>query len=313
MAPSCSKAPRSQRQGQRSDAIRTSHELSDIMINDRSANVAVVILNWRAADMTLRALRGVFEQSLQPRHVFVVENGSGDDSAAILQHGLTEYGEHASLLINDSNLGFGGGCNTALRKVLAGNYAYCWLLNNDAEPEPACLANLIATADSTVSVGAVGSLIVDPNKPEADHYGSWLDPIKLVSHALHAPTQLAHHRFAWMTAASLLVSVTALRQIGLFDERYFMYWEDADLNMRLRGAGFAVVSTPKARVKHVAGTSSHNMATQRYLWHFASQRLWLRQHHPLGRMMLPALRMKYLLKAVLDRDLERLKALLRTA
>jgi len=283
----------------------------DKMIPDKMANAAVIILNWRAPNMTLRAVTGVFDQSLRPRRVFVVENGSGDDSAAILARGLSEYGSRATLLVNNRNLGFGGGCNTALREILASDYAYCWLLNNDAEPEPECLANLVATADDTPSIGAVGSLIIDPNASESDHFGSWLHPFMLVSRAMREPGEMARHRFAWMTAASLLISTAALRQVGLFDERYFMYWEDADLNMRLRAAGFAIAAAPAARVKHLAGTSSHHLATRRYLWHFASQRLWLRKHHPLGVAMIPLLRAKYLLKAGLDRDLERLKSLLK--
>lgn len=121
------------------------------------------------------------------------------------------------------------------------------------------------------------------------------------------------HAYAWCTAASLLVSADGLRKVGAFDERYFMYWEDADLNMRLRAGGFSLVCAPEARVTHEAGTSSASIPVQRYLWHFDSQRRFVASHHAWPRAMRAALRAKYLLKAMYDRDLPRLHALARHA
>lgn len=272
--------------------------------------VAAVILNWRAAEMTLRAVSGVFAQTRRPEHVFVVENGSGDDSEAALRAGLAIYGDRVSMLVNRANLGFGGGCNTALRSILGRDFDACWLLNNDARPMPDCLAHLVAAAGENPSTGAVGSMLFDPAAAAEVHYGSRLDPVALVSHYLVRPGEIDEHRFAWLTAASLLISVPALQDVGLFDERYFMYWEDADLSMRMRRAGYRLVVAPDALVAHVAGTSSHDMAVRRYQWHLASQRLWLRKHHPLGRAMGPVVHAKYLLKALIDRDFPRYRALL---
>ena len=272
--------------------------------------VAVILLNWRAADMTLTAVARVFEQTRQPDHVFVVENGSGDNSETLLRVGLAAYGDRVTLFVNRDNLGFGGGCNTALRTVLDADYAFCWLLNNDAEPAPSCLAHLVAAAARFPSTGAVGSLLDNPIQPGHAHFGSYVHPLTLVSYLLHRPDDIDAHRYAWLTAASLLVSVSALRRVGIFDERYFMYWEDADLSMRLRKAGYRLVAEPQALVTHTAGTSSQSITIRRYQWHLASQRLWLRKHHPLGRAMGPVLHAKYLLKALIDRDLGRFRALL---
>lgn len=273
--------------------------------------VAAIIVNWRAPAMTLAAVRRVFDQTLAPAHVFVVENGSGDGSEAALRAGLAAYGDRATLVVNDQNLGFGGGCNAALRHAVAADYTYCWLLNNDAEPVPGCLAALVATAEDTPNVGAVGSRLFDPTAPDDAHYGSWMSPVTLTSYPLHAPDEIARHRYAWLTAASVLLSTAALRTVGLFDEDYFMYWEDADLNARLRASGYALAGAAGAGVAHVAGTSSAAMATRRYVWHLQSQRRWLRKHHAWRIGMSAWLRARYLLKAMIDRDLGRLSALAR--
>lgn len=274
------------------------------------ARVAAIIVNWRAPVMTLAAVRRAFDQTLAPAHVFVVENGSGDGSEAVLRAGLAAYGHRATLIVNDDNLGFGGGCNAALRPAVAADYAYCWLLNNDAEPEPGCLAALVATAEHTSNVGAVGSRLFDHTAPEDAHYGSWMNPVTLTSYPLHAPGDIARHRYAWLTAASLLLSTAALQAIGLFDEAYFMYWEDADLNARLRAAGYTLTGAADAGVAHVAGTSSAAMATRRYVWHLQSQRRWLRKHHAWRVGMGAWVRARYLLKAATDRDGARFQALI---
>lgn len=274
--------------------------------------VAVILVNWRAPALTLVAVRRVFEQTLAPAHVFVVENGSGDDSEAVLRAGLSAYGDRATLILNDRNLGFGAGCNTALRRAVEADFAYCWLLNNDADPDSNCLAALVATAERTPCVGAVGSRLFDPALPGEAHYGSWMNPATLTSYPLHDPGEIARHRFAWLTAASLLLSSEALRRVGLFDEHYFMYWEDADLNARLRAAGFVLAGAAGAGVAHAAGTSSAGMATRRYVWHLQSQRRWLGKHHPWRIGMSAWLRARYLLKAALDRDISRFQALMRS-
>jgi GT2 family glycosyltransferase len=278
------------------------------------SRVAVVLLNWRAPEMTLAALGQVMEQSVAPSAVFVVENGSGDRSPDLLAEGVRQYGSAVRLLVNTDNLGFGGGCNTALRAILEDDFDWVWLLNNDAAPEPDCLARLLeAAAAAGEQTGLVGTLLTDPEQTHLPHFGSWLDPVTLICHAVRQPGDVERHRFSWMTAASLLVSTAALRTVGLFDERFFMYWEDADLNMRMRQNGYRIVAAPQARAYHSAGTSSRGLEVRRYVWHFVSQRLWISKHHPAPKAAKGWLVMKYLLKAAADRDFERAKALCRAA
>ena len=269
------------------------------------SGVAVVLVNWCAADMTLRAVSRVFQQTHYPDHVYVVDNGSGDGSVRQLRDGLSEYGGLATLIVNSENKGFGGGCNPAITAALSAGHAYIWLLNNDAEPEPECLAVLLSVATSASGrVGAVGSLLIDPTGRHAPHFGSWMRPAVLTCGSVDRPDDL-NHSYAWCTAASLLLNANALTEIGGFDERFFMYWEDADLNLRLRGAGYAILCAPNARVIHDAGTSSAAIPVQRYMWHLASQNLFLRKHHHHPHIAMMWLRCKFLLKAVYDRDSKR--------
>lgn len=272
--------------------------------------VAVILVNWRTADMTLRAVENVFRQSSPPEHVFVVDNGSGDGSVEVLREALGPMLERTTLVVNNDNRGFGGGCNPAITAALADGYRYVWLLNNDAVPESTCLAALLHTAQAADQpVGAVGSLLVDTTGLHKPHYGSWMRPGALTCGNVEQPDDL-DRGFAWCTAASLLLDCSAISVVGGFDEAFFMYWEDADLNMRLRNAGFALLCAPNARVTHDAGTSSANIPVQRYLWHFESQRHFLKKHHKFPAIARKMLRCKFLLKALYDRDTSRFRALL---
>lgn len=276
--------------------------------------IAAIILNWRAPAMTLNAVRFALEQTLPPTRVYVVDNGSGDDSIEVLEPALAQFGERVVFLKNSNNVGFGGGCNLAIVEALKDDFDYVWLLNNDAVPAPDCLARLAAAAlVGPKPAGIVGSLLVDPMGGALPHFGSWMNPTSLVCGALAPGMAVEAHRYSWMTAASMLVSAAALRTIGAFDAGFFMYWEDADLNMRIRQAGFGIVGAPDAVVQHHAGTSSANRPVQRYLWHLTSQDRFLKKHHTHPFAARFALRVKYLLKALIDGDLLRFRALARAS
>jgi GT2 family glycosyltransferase len=275
------------------------------------ARVSVVIVNWRAPGETLAAVDSLRAQSRPLHRIYVVDNGSGDGSLEQLEAALsTQAG--VVLLANKDNLGFGGGCNRALTEAVQDGSDFIWLLNNDARAAPDCLEALSIAASSDPSIGMVGSWLHDPDNTAHDHSGSWMRPWLMSCGAVRTSADLDSHPYSWVTAASVLIRTGALVQTGLFDENFFMYWEDADLAMRVRAAGYRIVIAPGARVNHIAGTSSASIPVQRYLWHYRSQGLWLRKHHSHPAVARILLRIKFLTKAVMDGDLARFRALVRS-
>lgn len=269
--------------------------------NHPFARVAAILVNWRAAEMTLGAVRALLKQARVPDSIIVVDNGSGDGSDVIIAKALRNE-PRAQVIGQTDNCGFGSGCNIGIAAARANGSTHVWLVNNDAEPDAECLSALLEEAAAPRNdVGAVGSLQVDPTGVTAPHFGSWMRPFTLTCRHVESQQDL-EQEFAWCTAASLLLNLDALRNVGGFDEKFFMYWEDADLAMRLRRAGYQVRCAAHARVAHTAGTSSAKIPTQRYAWHLDSQSLFLRKHHPKPTMALLRLRAKFLLKAVIDRD-----------
>ena len=261
------------------------------------ARVVAVLVNWRQPQRTIEAVRAIKLQTVGVT-VVVVDNGSGDDSVEVLRAALPDV----FIVARDNNGGFGAGCNTGIEYALSMNMDYVWLINNDAIPDQRCLEHLLVMAVSDPNVGVVGARIREPSGTIEDHAGCVMNPLTLHCKYTMSEADMVEHRYAWITGASMLLSMRALQKIGVFDEGYFMYWEDADICHRLRQAGFKMAIASDAAVEHLAGTSSNKMSLQRYQWHIKSQLRWINKYYvfkPYGAMILY---MRHFTKSILTLD-----------
>lgn len=274
----------------------------------RDNNTAAIIVNWREPHMTLRAVDSLLSQSIKLDRIIVVDNGSGDDSSNILADALQQY-DSCDLIELPENLGFGGGNNAALRILLDMGFDTIWLFNNDAIADKKCHEELLQTMNSDAQIGAVGSTINDSKHPDSSAIGHYFDLKSLTAKMLYDEGTLNQKPYAWVTAASLYLRGDALRKAGIFDEGFFMYWEDVDLCMRIKKAGYSLSVAQNAIVEHEAGTSSDAIPVQRYLWHLSSHLHWHQKHVSSGIMARMRIKSKYLLKAIIDRDSARAVAL----
>jgi GT2 family glycosyltransferase len=212
--------------------------------------VAVVIVNWNRRQLTLDCLDAVQACGDSVRRIVVVDNASEDGSADALRRRLSSI----ELLEAGRNLGFAAGNNIAFRMLLSDPPDYVWLLNNDARPTPGALAALVATSEADPRLAAVGSVLVGPDGT-VEAWGSGRVGF-LTGLPRHHRAPADRSALDYLVAASLLVRWTALAQVGYFDERYFLYWEDTDLCFRLREAGWTLGVAPGALVHHQAQASS---------------------------------------------------------
>jgi GT2 family glycosyltransferase len=266
------------------------------------ARVAAILVNWRQPHRTIEAARALALQSVGVT-VVVVDNGSDDGSVDVISTALPDV----FIVARSSNGGFGAGCNAGIEYAVSTNMDYVWLVNNDAIPNQRCLEHLLAKAVSNPNVGVVGARIVEPSGTIVDHAGCVMNPLTLHCKYTMSEADMAEHRYAWITGASMLLSMRALQKIKTFDEGYFMYWEDADICHRLRQAGFTMAIASDAVVEHLAGTSSNQMRLQRYQWHMLSQIFWVQKHYffkPYGVMLVYV---RHFLKSILTVDLKRLQ------
>ncbi|MFO0848053.1 MAG: glycosyltransferase family 2 protein [Gemmataceae bacterium] len=213
-----------------------------------------VVLNWNQSRMTLDCVASLRAQTAPVARLVVVDNGSRADERRLLIDGLPAGTELVRL---PANRGFAGGMNAGLRAAARGGAGYIWLMNNDAFPAADCLAKLAAALTADPALAAVTPKLVGPDGTEQHAGGRYrfdrADCEGADAAAVAAPPSAPGY---WLTGTAPLVRATALAQVGGFDDRFFAYWEDVDLCLRLTAAGYRLRAVPEATAVHLTQGSS---------------------------------------------------------
>jgi GT2 family glycosyltransferase len=233
--------------------------------------ISVIIVSYNTRSMTLDCLRTLYSQlATLTAEVFVVDNASRDGSADAVAEAFPEI----RVIRNPSNAGFGAANNLALQ-MAAGRYIL--LLNSDAFPHDGCVAALVRYLDDHPAVGLVGPRLVNPDGSLQrscwrfpSPLRSWLDSFWLTSLLSGHPAFDDYRRWPhdserevdFVIGACLLVRREAYEQVGGFDERFFMYQEETDWQLRLKKAGWRVMFTPSGTVTHLGGASGKDEAVK---------------------------------------------------
>jgi GT2 family glycosyltransferase len=204
-----------------------------------AARVGVVVLNWNGWQDTLECLAAL-ARSTGPPTVLVVDNGSTDGSEEELRRARPDL----TILQTGANLGYAGGNNAGVRRLLADGVDHVWVLNNDARPRPDALAALLAASEP--GIGILASRVVPPTLATAVRGEELL---------LCGGCAAGYHDADRVLGASLLISADLIRDVGYFDERYFHYAEEEDLAMRARRAGWRVGLACRSVIDHAGGSS----------------------------------------------------------
>jgi GT2 family glycosyltransferase len=209
----------------------------------------VLVLNWNGAAW----LRASLDAVRNERNVWVVDNGSTDRSVQLVHDEFPSV----NVFQLDRNYGYGGAYNRALAAVDTPLVA---LLNNDTVAQPGWLDHLRTSIAHDDSVGAVGAKLLEMNRPAyVGHAGGRLTTLGAAYDvglgAIDGPAFEVAGLSGCATGAAVLMRRDALIAVGGFDERYFAFFDDADLCWRMWLAGYAVHFEPKARVWHAYGGS----------------------------------------------------------
>jgi N-acetylglucosaminyl-diphospho-decaprenol L-rhamnosyltransferase len=264
-------------------------------------DLLVIILNYRTPDLTMACLRSLEAERVLAGRVVVVDNDSRDGSVPRLQSQVKEAGWEGwvHVLALPRNGGFAYGINAAIE----------WARRSPNPPEFVLLLN----PDTVVLPGAVGALIEFMlATPEASIAGSRLEDMngtgqrsafrfhtiwselegalrvgvvsRLLARWVAAPAIPADPgQTDWVPGASMLVRSRVFDSVGLFDEGYFLYYEDMDFCRRAASAGFSCWYVPASRVAHHLGAATGmNWGTRvervPAYW-FKSRRRYFIKHH----------------------------------
>ncbi len=233
-------------------------------------NIVISIINYRTADLTIDCAHSVLEQigGDVDGEIVIVDNFSNDGSVAALTAWIDGLpaGAPVRLVASPTNTGFSGGHNQGIAAVEA---RYYLILNSDAVLRPGCLRHLLDAAQSHPEAGLIAprlegddghvqvSCFRFPGPLSEFIRGANSGPVTRALKAYDLPlgTDPDPAQIGWASFACILLNAAMVREIGLMDEGYFLYFEDTEYSLRARRAGWHVHHCPTAVAVHFRGGS----------------------------------------------------------
>lgn len=223
--------------------------------------VCAVVLNAAGAPLLLDCLRSLGKVVYENLDIIVVRNGPRDD--ALTAEARNASGKVSDVLFTGFNAGFAAGNNPGIKLALGKGVDYVLLLNDDTAVAPDFLSMLAAEALKIPAAGMLGPRVFYFSEPgriffsgarfDAENCG-FAFPGADQEEASYGRMETAETDY--VTGCAVLVSRRLIETVGLLDERYFLYWEDADWGLRASAAGFKSLVVPAAKIWHKVSVSS---------------------------------------------------------
>lgn len=260
-------------------------------------DLVVVIVCYNSKEFLTGCLNTAGEAiKAQPATVFVVDNGGNDGTAAWVQ----QHYPWCQVIDSRENGGYSYGNNLALKAVgfpEAAQFRYAMLLNPDTEMPPDALSKMVSYMDTHPNLGVLsprivlpdGSLDIGCRRNEPTPLASFYHLIGL-ARLFPRSHRFAHYAMTWLpedqtteigsaVGACMLMRGEALAKAGLMDERFFMYGEDLDINLRIKELGYQIVYWPEVIIKHLKGTSTRKEPERMIRAYYDAMALFHRKHY----------------------------------
>jgi len=218
--------------------------------------------------VTADCLRSVLESNYPRLHIAVVDNASRDGTVEFVRRVFPQV----TVIENQRNLGYAAGCNVGIRYALDKGAKYVFLLNNDTLVESGLIDLLVSWAESHPSDGILTPLICYTDKSKDVWFaGSRRRPLTLDTEEFGKGrtkriSVKQSREVDYVIGCAMFVRSQVLREVGLFDESFFMYYEDLDLSIRAQTAGYKLRYVAGSAVWHRVETSTSNAPSLRYYY-----------------------------------------------
>jgi GT2 family glycosyltransferase len=231
-------------------------------MKSNNPKVAFCVINYRTPEMTLAIIQNILNLNNFKKFnskIFVLDNGSGDNSVDFLEQNLPKD-ESVELFICEKNLGFAGGQDYFKGHIA--KYDYVALVNSDCLLKDNWLTEAVESFLNNKNLGAVGGRAYhwdDNNKPfdeNNDFYSfQFIDSWDAFAHTCNYGNDVIS--VDSMSGAALMIDIKKALDVGYFNKKYFLYFEETDLQAKLKRAGYVVEYNPKLMVWHKVGASSN--------------------------------------------------------
>jgi N-acetylglucosaminyl-diphospho-decaprenol L-rhamnosyltransferase len=237
---------------------------------DDRVDLAVVIVNYKTADLAIQCLNSLLGQLVEANaRGVVIDNASHDGSVDRIRDWLAAHDrdDRVALIESATNAGFSGGNNIGIRAIDA---EYYLLLNSDTIVRPRAIAVMLETARNHHRAGMISPRLEWPDGTPQESCFRFPSPLsELIGTARTGPITTILKKFVvplppsdtiikpqWTSFACVLLRHEMIDEVGLMDEGFFMYFEDVEYCRRAYKAGWEIVHSPQARVVHLRGGSS---------------------------------------------------------
>ncbi len=223
-------------------------------------NIAVVIPNFNGKDFVGKCLDSLQAQT-HDVHIIVVDNGSSDGSAEFIKKNYPDI----ELIELPENTGFTGGVNTGIKKALEQGTNYILLFNSDAVADRNWAKELVEAAESHATAGIVTCKFMRSDRKHfdstGDFYTTWGLPFPRGRNKVDSGQYDKAEYVFGATGGASLYKAECLKDIGLFDDTFFLYFEDVDISFRAQLKNWKVFYEPKAVAYHDVGATSSKMGS----------------------------------------------------
>ena len=236
-------------------------------------SVHIIILNWNGYKNTFECLNSLNQIKYKNCDIVLIDNGSETDEI----DNILTYFSNIKIIKTENNLGFTGGNNLGIKYSMENNADFILLLNNDTVVEPDFLEFLLNKFMSHPKTGVVAPKISYYNKPEKIwSVGGKINIIRGsgVSYTNERSLKKANGEMGFVSGCCMLIGRNVFENVGLFDEKYFLYDEDADLCCRTINAGYKIYTETKSRIYHKIKASTAKNFSNLSLYYETRNRLY---------------------------------------
>lgn len=245
--------------------------------------VLAIVLNWNNLPDTLECLQSLVESDYPVLHVLVIDNDSVEDPTGAIH----ARWPGVRVIRTERNLGYGGGNNIGLREALALGVPYVLLLNNDVTVDSGMLRRLIEPVARDARIGMATPTVFFQDHPSEVYWDGGIidwDAADVSHESRSLPTGNGLTFSEWLDGCALLVRTEILGRVGLLDDRYFLYYEDADWSLRAASHGWTNVVVARARAWHKVSHTSGGKANPAVQYYYARNCYFFLSLHGGGRL-----------------------------
>lgn len=217
--------------------------------------IYIIILNWNGLKDTVECVESVLRNDFKYYHILIIDNGSKKNEYTSLKK-VFGSNKRITLIHSKKNLGFAGGVNLGIKKSMENNATYSLLLNNDTKVASNFLSELINVAEKDKNAGILSSNIFyydNPNRLWAGgvYFNYYFPPLSRTFQG-KKPAEVSD-----VVGCCMLIRNEVFRAAGLFNEKFFAYGEETDLNFRVKKyTNYKIIVVPKSKVYHKVSKST---------------------------------------------------------